>query len=39
MICIRQMEEQNIENVQKNTYEKLIIQSSFGIINAGRNSA
>ena len=37
--CIRKMEEQNVDNTNKRIYEKLIIRSSFGIINAGRNSA
>jgi phosphoenolpyruvate carboxylase len=36
---IRQMEEQLIEKPEKEIYKKLIIRSSFGIINAGRNSA
>lgn len=37
--CIRKMETENLDNTHKRTYEKLIIRSSFGIINAGRNSA
>ena len=37
---IRQMEEQLSVNVSmKETFEKLVIRCSFGIINAGRNSA
>ena len=36
---IRLMEEQMINAPTKETYQKLIIRSSFGIINAGRNSA
>lgn len=36
---IRLMEEQLINSPAKETYQKLIIRSSFGIINAGRNSA
>jgi phosphoenolpyruvate carboxylase len=36
---IRQMEEQLINNPLKETYEKLVMRCSFGIINAGRNSA
>jgi phosphoenolpyruvate carboxylase len=36
---IRQMEEQILNKPIKETYEKLIIRCSFGIINAGRNSA
>ena len=35
---IRDMEEQKTANALKETYEKLVIRSSFGIINAGRNS-
>ena len=36
---IREMDEQLIHSPVKETYEKLVIRSSFGIINAGRNSA
>ncbi len=36
---IRTMEEQLITSPLQETYEKLVIRSSFGIINAGRNSA
>ena len=36
---IREMEERQVTSPFKDTYEKLIIRSSFGIINAGRNSA
>ena len=36
---MRTMDEQMINSPLKETYEKLIIRSSFGIINAGRNSA
>lgn len=36
---IREMEDHLINNPVKETYEKLVIRSSFGIINAGRNSA
>lgn len=36
---MRIMDEQMINAPLKETYEKLIIRSSFGIINAGRNSA
>ncbi len=36
---IRLMDEQQQDNPVKETYQKLIIRSSFGIINAGRNSA
>jgi phosphoenolpyruvate carboxylase len=39
MARIRAMEEQGAPAQQKETYEKLVIRSSFGIINAGRNSA
>ncbi len=35
---IREMEEQLIQNPLKDSYEKLVIRCSFGIINAGRNS-
>ncbi len=35
---IRALEEQGISSEHKETYEKLVIRSSFGIINAGRNS-
>jgi len=38
-ICkLREHEEKNIQSPLKDTYEKLIIRCSFGIINAGRNS-
>ncbi len=37
---VRKMEEQLIQNAPiKSTYEKLAMRCSFGIINAGRNSA
>lgn len=36
---IREMEEQLIQNTSKEVYEKLVMRCSFGIINAGRNSA
>ncbi len=36
---IREMEEALVTNPMKDTYEKLVIRCSFGIINAGRNSA
>ncbi|HTB53206.1 MAG TPA: phosphoenolpyruvate carboxylase [Ferruginibacter sp.] len=36
---IREIEDANIVSPLKETYEKLIMRSSFGIINAGRNSA
>ena len=36
---MRAMEEQLVNSPVKETYEKLVIRSSFGIINAGRNSA
>ena len=35
---IRAMEEGTMAPAQKETYEKLVIRTSFGIINAGRNS-
>ena len=36
---IREIEDSLINTPLKATYEKLIMRSSFGIINAGRNSA
>ncbi len=36
---MREMEEQLVNSPLKETFEKLVIRSSFGIINAGRNSA
>ena len=36
---IREMEEQLVQAPVKETYEKLVMRCSFGIINAGRNSA
>ena len=36
---IREFEEQLIQPPVKETYEKLVMRCSFGIINAGRNSA
>lgn len=36
---IREMEEEQMTNSLKDTYSKLVIRCSFGIINAGRNSA
>ena len=36
---IREMEEQLVKAPIKETYEKLVMRCSFGIINAGRNSA
>jgi hypothetical protein len=33
------MEANQMSSPMKETYEKLVIRSSFGIINAGRNSA
>ncbi len=36
---IREMEAQLVSSPTKETFEKLVIRSSFGIINAGRNSA
>ncbi|MBE7173580.1 MAG: phosphoenolpyruvate carboxylase [Williamsia sp.] len=36
---IREMEEQLVTSPLKDSYEKLVIRCSFGIINAGRNSA
>ena len=39
MSCIRNIEERGGSAEQKKIYEKLVIRCSFGIINAGRNSA
>ena len=39
MIRVREMEEALINAPVKGTYEKLVMRCSFGIINAGRNSA
>ncbi|MGG9963375.1 phosphoenolpyruvate carboxylase [Ferruginibacter sp. SUN106] len=36
---MREMDEQLVNSPVKEIYEKLVIRSSFGIINAGRNSA
>ncbi|HLG38554.1 MAG TPA: phosphoenolpyruvate carboxylase, partial [Chitinophagaceae bacterium] len=36
---VREMEEQLLQSPMKEVYEKLIMRCSFGIINAGRNSA
>jgi phosphoenolpyruvate carboxylase len=36
---IREIEDKLINSPVKETYEKLVMRSSFGIINAGRNSA
>jgi len=36
---VREQEEQLINSPMKPTYEKLVMRCSFGIINAGRNSA
>jgi phosphoenolpyruvate carboxylase len=36
---IRELEEQLVQAPVKETYEKLVMRCSFGIINAGRNSA
>ena len=37
--ALREMDEKLINDPLKETFEKLVIRSSFGIINAGRNSA
>lgn len=39
MTNIREIEKENIKTPLKETYEKLVMRCSFGIINAGRNSA
>ncbi len=36
---IREMDEQQMQSPMKAVYEKLVMRCSFGIINAGRNSA
>jgi phosphoenolpyruvate carboxylase len=36
---VREMEEKNLPSNLKTSYEKLVMRCSFGIINAGRNSA
>ena len=36
---IREFDEQLVQPPVKETYEKLVMRCSFGIINAGRNSA
>lgn len=36
---IREMDEQQVQSPMKEVYEKLVMRCSFGIINAGRNSA
>lgn len=36
---VREMEEKNIPSELRKSYEKLVMRCSFGIINAGRNSA
>jgi len=38
MSRIREIDENNVSSPLKDTYGKLVIRSSFGIINAGRNS-
>ncbi len=39
LMNIREMEDSIIDSPLKDTYQKLVMRSSFGIINAGRNSA
>ena len=39
MANIREIENEQIKDSSKETYEKLVMRCSFGIINAGRNSA
>lgn len=36
---VREIEEKNLPSALKSGYEKLVMRCSFGIINAGRNSA
>jgi phosphoenolpyruvate carboxylase len=37
--CVREMEEKLIDNPEREIFGKLVMRCSFGIINAGRNSA
>ncbi|HEY8661912.1 MAG TPA: phosphoenolpyruvate carboxylase [Hanamia sp.] len=39
MASIREIEKEQIKDPSKEVYEKLVMRCSFGIINAGRNSA
>jgi phosphoenolpyruvate carboxylase len=39
LTIVREMEEKNLPSNLKTSYEKLVMRCSFGIINAGRNSA
>ncbi len=39
IINIRELEDNLVQSPLKESYEKLVMRSSFGIINAGRNSA
>ena len=39
MAVIRGLDERNASNEEKQIYQKLVMRCSFGIINAGRNSA
>jgi phosphoenolpyruvate carboxylase len=39
MAVIRGLDERNASNEEKEIYQKLVMRCSFGIINAGRNSA
>jgi phosphoenolpyruvate carboxylase len=36
---VRELEEHMMQSPEKSVYEKLVMRCSFGIINAGRNSA
>lgn len=36
---VRELDENLVQSAQKDSYEKLVMRCSFGIINAGRNSA
>jgi phosphoenolpyruvate carboxylase len=36
---VREIEEKNLPDGLRKSYEKLVMRCSFGIINAGRNSA
>jgi phosphoenolpyruvate carboxylase len=39
MALIREIEDEDVNDSLKETYEKLVMRCSFGLINAGRNSA
>lgn len=39
LMSLRALEDELVESEEKETFKKLVVRSSFGIINAGRNSA